>query len=69
MGVASSGSRLFWTFSPTMLYEAIPVGRLAAPITNQKENAFRNGATDADMVPVPATLSITTSIPGNPKAM
>ena len=42
VGVAKSGSRLFSTFSPTMLYEAIAVGRTAEEITKKKENAFNN---------------------------
>jgi len=39
-GVASKGSRLFWSFSPIRLCEATPTGRNVAPITYQKEKAF-----------------------------
>ena len=51
-----------------MLYEAIPLGRLAAPITNQNENAFRNGVIEKLMALL-VTWAIAITIPGNPRAI
>ena len=42
-GVDKSGSNLFSTFSPTMLYDAIPAGATLAKIMNQKLNALNRG--------------------------
>jgi hypothetical protein len=40
-GVAKRGSRLFSTFSPTILYEAMALGRKLATTTKKNANTLK----------------------------
>jgi hypothetical protein len=51
VGAARRGSRLFSTFSPTMLYEAIGVGMIAGMMTKKKVNEFNSPGRDAAGIP------------------